>query len=182
MAKLLRFQSTAADDGKPTGLDVTLKGWLDQKDILSYGKNRKSIESVRTGGPARRGYEVLYRTGGRICDAVSTEYKEKKIISADSDELKLKKLDEQPSGESLDKKAVKKLSKWIKESLKDRVSEVETGELHQQSSMCNWRRRNGRASARRIMKMMQGPEDEMPISKVKFQINPRHPLFMGLTS
>ena len=38
----------------------------------------------------------------------------------------------------------------------------------------------GGASARRIMKMMQGPDDAMPASKVKFQINPRHPIIHGL--
>ena len=32
----------------------------------------------------------------------------------------------------------------------------------------------GGASARRIMKMMQGPDEQMPASKVKFQINPSH--------
>ena len=32
------------------------------------------------------------------------------------------------------------------------------------------------------MKMMQGPEGEMPASKVKFQINPRHAIIKGLNS
>ena len=35
------------------------------------------------------------------------EYKEKKIISADSDELKLEKLDDEPAGKSLNKKDTK---------------------------------------------------------------------------
>ena len=186
LAKLLRFQSTASDDGKLTGIeDYVDRMATDQKEILFlYGKNRKSIES----GPylealQARGYEVLLLTEpvDEYVMQSLREFKEKKIISADSDELKLEKLDEQPSGESLDKKAVNKLSKWIKESLKDRVSEVETGERLINSPVCVVGEDGmGGASARRIMKMMQGPENEVPASKVKFQINPRHSIIHGL--
>jgi len=188
LAKLLRFQSTASEDGKLTGLeDYIDRMATDQKEILFlYGKNRKSIES----GPylealQARGYEVLLLTEpvDEYVMQSLREFKEKKIISADSDELKLEKLDEEPTGESLDKKAVKKLSKWIKESLKERVSDVETGERLINSPVCVVGEDGmGGASARRIMKMMQGPEDEMPASKVKFQINPRHAIIKGLNS
>ncbi len=186
LAKLLRFQSTAYDDDKLTGLEDYIDRMAsDQKDILFlYGKNRKSIES----GPylealQARGYEVLLLTEpvDEYVMQSLREFKEKKIISADSDELKLEKLDEQPSGDCLDKKATKKLSKWIQESLKERVSEVETGERLINSPVCVVGEDGmGGASARRIMKMMQGPEGEMPLSKVKFQINPRHPIIHGL--
>jgi len=188
LAKLLRFQSTASEDGKLTGLeDYIDRMATDQKEILFlYGKNRKSIES----GPylealQARGYEVLLLTEpvDEYVMQSLREFKEKKIISADSDELKLEKLDEEPTGESLDKKAVKKLSKWIKESLKERVSDVETGERLINSPVCVVGEDGmGGASARRIMKMMQGPEDEIPASKVKFQINPRHAIIKGLNS
>ncbi len=186
LAKLLRFQSTAYDDDKLTGLEDYIDRMAsDQKDILFlYGKNRISIES----GPylealQARGYEVLLLTEpvDEYVMQSLREFKEKKIISADSDELKLEKLDEQPSGDCLDKKATKKLSKWIQESLKERVSEVETGERLINSPVCVVGEDGmGGASARRIMKMMQGPEGEMPLSKVKFQINPRHPIIHGL--
>ena len=188
LAKLLRFQSTASEDGKLTGLeDYIDRMAADQKDILFlYGKNRKSIES----GPylealQARGYEVLLLTEpvDEYVMQSLREFKEKKIISADSDELKLEKLDEEPTGESLDKKAIKKLSKWIKESLKERVSDVETGERLINSPVCVVGEDGmGGASARRIMKMMQGPEGDMPASKVKFQINPRHAIIKGLNS
>jgi TNF receptor-associated protein 1 len=188
LAKLLRFQSTASEDGKLTGLeDYIDRMAADQKDILFlYGKNRKSIES----GPylealQARGYEVLLLTEpvDEYVMQSLREFKEKKIISADSDELKLEKLDEEPAGESLDKKAIKKLSKWIKESLKERVSDVETGERLINSPVCVVGEDGmGGASARRIMKMMQGPEGDMPASKVKFQINPRHAIIKGLNS
>jgi TNF receptor-associated protein 1 len=186
LAKLLRFESTAAEDGKLTGLEAYIDRMAaDQKDILFlYGKNRKAIES----GPylealQARGYEVLLLTEpvDEYVMQSLREFKEKKIISADSDELKLGKLDQEPTGESLDGKAVKKLSKWIKQSLEDRVSEVETGERLINSPVCVVGEDGmGGASARRIMKMMQGPEGEMPASKVKFQINPNHAIIHGL--
>ena len=186
LAKLLRFESTAAEDGKLTGLEAYIDRMAaDQKDILFlYGKNRKAIES----GPylealQARGYEVLLLTEpvDEYVMQSLREFKEKKIISADSDELKLDKLDQEPTGESLDGKAVKKLSKWIKQSLEDRVSEVETGERLINSPVCVVGEDGmGGASARRIMKMMQGPEGEMPASKVKFQINPSHAIIHGL--
>ena len=186
LAKLLRFESTAAEDGKLTGLESYIDRMAaDQKDILFlYGKNRKAIES----GPylealQARGYEVLLLTEpvDEYVMQSLREFKEKKIISADSDELKLDKLDQEPTGEPLDEKAVKKLSKWIKQSLEDRVSEVETGERLINSPVCVVGEDGmGGASARRIMKMMQGPEGEMPASKVKFQINPSHAIIHGL--
>ena len=109
------------------------------------------------------------------------EFKEKKIISADSDELKLDKIDQDSSSESLGKKEIKKLSKWLKESLDDRVSEVETGERLINSPVCVVGEDGmGGASARRIMKMMQGNDEDLPAPKVKFQINPRHSIIHGL--
>ena len=105
LAKLLRFESTAAEDGKLTGLETYIDRMAaDQKDILFlYGKNRKAIES----GPylealQARGYEVLLLTEpvDEYVMQSLREFKEKKIISADSDELKLDKLDQEPTGEA----------------------------------------------------------------------------------
>jgi molecular chaperone HtpG len=110
------------------------------------------------------------------------EYKEKKIISADSDELKLEKLDQEPEGKALNKKDTKSLCKWLKESLKDKVSEVETGDRLIDSPVCIVGGDGlGGASARRVMKMMQGADDAMPASPVKLQVNQRHPIIKGLS-
>ena len=186
LAKLLRFHSTAFDDGKLTGLESYIERMpSEQKEILFlYGKNRKAIEA----GPylealQARGFEVLLLTEpvDEYVMQSLREYKDKKIISADSDELKLDKLEQESDGESLDKKSIKKLTKWLKESMKDRVSEVETGERLINSPVCVVGEDGmGGASARRIMKMMQGPDDDMPASKVKFQFNPKHTLIHGL--
>ena len=141
LAKLLRFESTALEPGKLTGLDEYIDRMAkDQKDILFlFGKSRQSIEA----GPylealKARSLEVLLLTepvDEYVMQSVR-EYKEKKIISADSDELKLEKLDQEPEGKALNKKDTKSLCKWLKESLKEKVSEVETGDRLIDSPVC----------------------------------------------
>ncbi len=187
LAKLIKFESTALEPGKLTGLDEYIDRMAkDQKEILFlFGKSRQSIEA----GPylealKARSLEVLLLTEP-VDEYVMQnlrEYKEKKIISADSDELKLEKLDQEPEGKSLNKKDTKSLCKWLKENLKDKVSEVETGDRLIDSPVCIVGGEGlGGASARRVMKMMQGGDDAMPASPVKLQINQRHAIIKGLS-
>jgi molecular chaperone HtpG len=188
LAKLLRFESTALEPGKLTGLDAYVDRMAsEQKEILFlFGKSRKSIEA----GPylealRARSLEVLLLTepvDEYVMQSVR-DYKEFKVISADSEDLKLEKLDQEPEGESLDKKSFKKLCKWLKDKLKDRLSDVEEGERLIDSPVCVvGSDAMGGASARRIMKMMQGPDDEMPAQTIKLQINPRHGIIRGLST
>ena len=187
LAKLLRFESTALESGKLTGLDEYIDRMAsDQKEILFlFGKSRESIEA----GPylealKARNLEVLLLTepvDEYVMQSVR-EYKEKKIISADSDELKLEKLDDEPAGKSLNKKDTKSLCKWLKDTLKDKVSEVETGDRLIDSPVCIVGGDGmGGASARRVMKMMQGGEGMMPPTPVKLQVNQRHAIIKGLS-
>ena len=190
LAKLLRFESTALDAGKLTGLDNYMDRMAsDQEEILFlFGKSRESIEA----GPylealKARGLEVLLCTEPVDEYVMQTirEYKEKKILSADSDEVKLEKIDQEEEGESLGKKDIKALCKWLKESLGDKVSEVETGDRLIESPVCIvGGDAMGGASARRVMKMMQGPEGGMPgmpTPSVKLQINPKNSIIRGLS-
>ena len=189
LAKLLRFESTALDAGKLTGLDNYMDRMAsDQEEILFlFGKSRESIEA----GPylealKARGLEVLLCTEPVDEYVMQTirEYKEKKILSADSDEVKLEKIDQDEEGESLGKKDIKDLCKWLKESLVDKVSDVETGDRLIDSPVCIvGGDAMGGASARRVMKMMQGPEGGMPgmpAPSVKLQINPKNSIIRGL--
>jgi molecular chaperone HtpG len=190
LAKLLRFESTALDAGKLTGLDNYMDRMAsDQEEILFlFGKSRESIEA----GPylealKARGLEVLLCTEPVDEYVMQTirEYKEKKILSADSDEVKLEKIDQEEEGECLGKKDIKALCKWLKESLGDKVSDVETGDRLIESPVCIvGGDAMGGASARRVMKMMQGPEGGMPgmpTPSVKLQINPKNSIIRGLS-
>ena len=191
LAKLLRFKSTALEPGKLTGLDDYLERMTkDQEEVLFlFGKSRESIEA----GPylealKARGLEVLLCTEAVDEYVMQTirEYKEKKIVSADSDEVKLEKLDQEDKGESLNKKDTKSLCKWLKKTLDDKVSEVETGDRLIDSPVCVVGADGmGGASARRVMKMMQGPEGGMagmPTPSIKLQINPKNSIIRGLSN
>ena len=191
LAKLLRFESTALEPGKLTGLDDYLERMTkDQEEVLFlFGKSRESIEA----GPylealKARGLEVLLCTEPVDEYVMQTirEYKEKKIVSADSDEVKLEKLDQEDKGESLNKKDTKSLCKWLKKTLDDKVSEVETGDRLIDSPVCVVGADGmGGASARRVMKMMQGPEGGMagmPTPSIKLQINPKNSIIRGLSN
>ena len=101
----------------------------DQEEVLFLFGKRESPEA----GPylealKARGLEVLLCTEPVDEYVMQTirEYKEKKL-SADSDEVKLEKLDQEDK-ESLNKKDTKSLCKWLKKTLDDKVSEVETGD------------------------------------------------------
>ncbi|MBP51522.1 MAG: molecular chaperone HtpG [Opitutae bacterium] len=187
LAKLLRFESTALDAGKLTGFDNYIDRMAsDQKEILFlFGKSRESIES----GPylealKARGLEVLLLTepvDEYVMQSIR-EYKETKIISADSEELKLEKLDQEKEGDSLNKKDTKSICKWLKDTLKEKVSEVEVGERLIDSPVCVVGGEGmGGASARRVMKMMQGMEAAMPAPSVKLLINPFNTIIQGLS-
>ena len=69
----------------------------------------------------------------------------------------------------------------MKEKLGDKVSEVETGERLIDSPVCVVGGDGmGGASARRVMKMMQGMDEAMPAPSVKLQVNPGHSIIRGL--
>ena len=97
LAKLLRFESTALEPGKLTGLDAYVDRMAsEQKEILFiFGKSRKSIEA----GPylealKARSLEVLLLTepvDEYVMQSVR-EFKEFKVISADSEDLKFENL------------------------------------------------------------------------------------------
>jgi len=187
LAKLLLFESTGLEPGKLTGLDAYIDRMTkDQKEILFlFGKSRESIES----GPyleamTARGLEVLLLTepvDEYLMQAVR-EYKDKKIVSADSEDFEMEKIDQDQEGESLDEKNSDDLCKWLKEKLGEKVSEVEPGDRLIDSPVCVvGGDAMGGASARRVMKMMQGMEGGMPPPAVKLQINPRHAIIRGLS-
>ena len=187
IAKLLRFESSILEPGELTGLeDYVTRMPKEQKEILFlFGRNREAIES----GPylealKARNLEVLILTepvDEYVMQSVR-EFDEKKLLSADSEDLKLEKLDDEPEGERISKKALKGLCKWMKETLGERVTDVEEGERLLDSPVCVvGGDAMGGPSARRVMKLMQGTDATMPPPSVKLQINPRHPIFKGLS-
>jgi len=187
LAKLLRFESSGLDSGALTGLEEYASRITgDQKEIIYlFGRNREAIEA----GPYlealnARNLEVLILTEPVDEYVMQTlgEFDGKKLVSGDSEDLKLEKLDDEPEGKRLNKKDTKSLCKWLKESLGDRVSEVEEGERLIDSPVCVvGGDAMGGPSARRMMKMMQGDDSSLPAPSVKLQINLRHAIIRGLS-
>jgi molecular chaperone HtpG len=159
----------------------------DQEDIFYlFGQNRASIEA----GPfldafKARNIEVIYllEEADEIILRDLGKFEEKKLLSGDSDEVKLQKLDAEPEGESLDDKSTKALCEWISGKLDKKVSSVDASDRLIGSPACILNAdKSMTANMRRIMQAMnkEGEEAMPTIPPVKFQINPRHKLILNL--
>lgn len=135
LAKLIRFESSKSEDGKPIGLaDYLLRMNPDQEEIYYInGPSRHAIES----GPyvemfKKNDIEILY-TMEPIDDFVLNhlgEFEGKKLVSADRADLSLPKGTEAEEQESdgseanLDKEQKESLLEWLKKALENKVADV----------------------------------------------------------
>ncbi len=136
LGKLLRFESSKAQAGKPIGLDeYLLRLNPDQQEIYYInGPSRAAIEA----GPyvemfKKKDIEIIYTTEP-IDDFVLShlaEYDGKKFVSADradislSDKGTVKDEDtEKDAEQGLDEKESKKLISWLKKTLQEKVADV----------------------------------------------------------
>jgi molecular chaperone HtpG len=136
LGKLLRFESSKADAGKPIALaDYVLRMSPEQKEIYYInGPSRAAIEA----GPyvemfRKKEIEILY-TLEPIDDFVLShlgEFDGKKLVSADRADLSLAKDEEdntvaadEKSGGQLDSDALGKLTEWMTKVLESSLSAV----------------------------------------------------------
>ena len=111
------------------------------------------------------------------------KFEEKKLLSGDSEEVKLQKLDTEPEGESLDEETTKSLCEWISGKLDKKVSSVEASDRLIGSPACIMNAdKSMTANMRRMMQAMNKEGDQAipAIPPVKFQINPSHKLILNL--
>ena len=135
LGKLLRFESSKSEEGKPVSLaDYVLRMGADQ-DTIYYinGPSRNAIEA----GPyvemfKKRDIEIIY-TMEPIDDFVLShlgEFEGKKLVSADRADLDLGESEEESkeaeneSGEKLDDQSTDSLVAWLKETLAAQVGDV----------------------------------------------------------
>ncbi|MGB0372937.1 MAG: molecular chaperone HtpG [Opitutales bacterium] len=181
LAKLLRFESSSTEKGKLTTLEAYLdRAKEEQKEIyFLFGQNREAIEA----GPyleafKARDLEVLY-----IYEPIDEyvmnhlrEYKEKKLVSGDQDDLELGEAKEGPEGEALAEEVSTNLTAWIKEKLGDEVKEVKVSDrLVDSPALVLSGDKFMSAQMKQMMKSM-GQDAAMPEEGAILQINPRHPL------
>lgn len=135
LAKLIRFESSKSEDGKPIGLaDYVLRMNPDQEEIYYInGPSRHAIES----GPyvetfKKNDIEILY-TMEPIDDFVLNhlgEFDGKKLVSADRADLSLPKATDAEEQESdgaepsLDNDQKESLLEWLKKALENKVADV----------------------------------------------------------
>lgn len=135
LAKLIRFESSKSEDGKPIGLaDYLARMNPDQEEIYYInGPSRAAIES----GPyiemfRKNDIEILY-TMEPIDDFVLNhlgEFEGKKLVSADRADLNLPKGTDNEADsskdaeESLSKDNEKSLVEWLKKALEEKVADV----------------------------------------------------------
>ena len=134
LGRLLRFESSKSEAGKPVGLaDYLLRMNPDQQEIYYInGMNRAAIEA----GPyvemfRKRDIEIIY-TMEPIDDFVLShlgEFEGKKLVSADRADLSIPETEEEKKAEEdqkegLDSTRSEALLIWLKKTLADGVQEV----------------------------------------------------------
>eukprot|EP00126_Sphaerothecum_destruens_P013516 Sdes_comp23144_c0_seq1m21445 len=177
IAPLLRFESSKTEPGKLTSLDEYIsRKPEDQKEILYiHVPNRAIAEVSPYYEPFQsKGTEVLFLYEA-LDDFVLGRMDDYKNVKVESVEATKSMTSEDVSGE--DKENFPLLKVWFEEALKGKVSDV---------MLCN-RNLNTpaiivdheSAAARRMAKMID-PDRFSHVGPQKIEINPSHPLMVGL--
>ena len=188
LAKLLRFESSRTEKGKTTSLaDYVSRMGEEQKEIYYLiGASRASIErGPYLEGFASRDIEVLF-CYENVDDYVMRNLREfdgKTLTAADSADVKL--AEKENEGESLSKDEMAALTKWLKETLGDRVAEVKSSDrlVDSPAAVLNadsFMSPQMRAMMRAMKKDGEG-EDAPPL-KVNLELNPRHAVIKKLSA
>ncbi|MEN8190588.1 MAG: molecular chaperone HtpG [Thermodesulfobacteriota bacterium] len=133
LAKLVRFESSRSEDGKPTSLREYVERMKEGQEEIYYinGPNRAAIEA----GPYvemfnKKDIEIIY-TMEPIDDFVLNhlgEFDGKKLVSADRADLDLSKSGEEKGDEESSEKMSGEegddLMAWLKKTLEDKVADV----------------------------------------------------------
>ncbi len=183
LVKLLRFESSLTEKGKTTSLaDYASRMNAEQKEIYYLvGPNRASIES----GPyleafKARNLEVLfcYEAVDEYVMNNVREFDGKKLTAADHADVKLSDLPK-PEG-ALSDADVATLTKWLKDTLGERVAEVKASDRLVDSPVLALNADKFMSPhMRRMMKAMNKEGADSPL-RVNLEINPRHTVIKRL--
>lgn len=188
LVKLLRYESSLTEPGKPTSFaDYLTRATADQKEIYYLaGPSRSAIEN----GPYLEGFkarniEVLYcfeAVDEYVMNNVR-EFEDKKLVAADHADVKLADAPKPPAAEGdLSEDDTKSLAEWLKTTLGDRVAEVKSSDrLVDSPALATNADKFLTPQMRRMMKAMNKDGGETPL-KVNFEINPRHLVMQKLNA
>jgi TNF receptor-associated protein 1 len=181
IAKLLRFESSATEAGKLTGLaDYIARMPEGQAEIyfLSAASREAAEASAFYEVFREKKWEVFFLTDARDEFVLEhlREFEGKKLVAAERADVKL---DREAAG--LDADTARLLATFVKEALGDRVGEVRTSKRLASSPAIAV---NGDSemttNMRRMMKAMSRDTELPPAAKPDLELNPEHPLVVSL--
>ena len=186
LSKLLRFESSAQDEGTFTSLEEYTSRMLEcQKDIyFLQAPNRSAAEqSPYLEAFKARNWEVLfiYEPIDNFALSHLATFNDKQLVSADKDTIDLGTHTEQ-NQDGLPEEATNALCSWIQETLGNKkASSVTSSQRLSETPMialCSDSMMAG--NMRKILERVQGTSPEEP--PIKIEINPSHPLIKQLAS
>jgi TNF receptor-associated protein 1 len=185
LCDLLRFETSMEEKGKLTSLQNYLDRAKEGQEEIYYqiGTNRESIEAAPYLEAFKaRGLEVLYLHDGIDDYLMSSlnEYKGKKLVSIDRDDVKLDDHKDENQSEPLSDADLETTCKWLKEQLGDKVEEVRKGERLIDSPAMALNADPMMTPQMRMMMKQMG--QDAPASKVNLEINPRHELIKRIAA
>lgn len=195
LGELLRFQSSKSEDDALTSLAEYVERMKEGQDTIYYinGPSPQALEM----GPyvemfSKRDIEILY-TLEPIDDFVLShlgEYDGKKLVSADSADLKLPesttpekdKIEEAEKGEKLGADETKELCSWLKEILGERINDVLTSDRLVDSPAMIVNADGYLTSSMERVLQASAQEEHLAMSgKKNLEINPRSSLINKLS-
>jgi TNF receptor-associated protein 1 len=181
LSKLLRFESSALENGKLTSLtDYVSRMPEEQKEIyfLSAGTREGAEASPYFEVFREKKWEVIFLSDARDEFVLEhlREFDGKKLVPAEKADVKI---DKEATG--LDADTSRVLAEFVKETLGDRVGEVRVSKrlvgspavaVNGDSEMTT--------NMRRVLRAMQREQELPPAPKPDLELNPDHPLVVGL--
>lgn len=191
ISKLLRYESSMTQSGEWTSLEEYVSRMKPEQDTIyyMYGSSRAAVESSPYLESFKSaGIEVLFlfEPSDEFVMNHLREFAGKKLLSADTSDLKLDDVTATVQGESLAKDRMESLCKWVKDLLGDRVREVvQSKRLTDSPAAATNADKMMTPSMRRLLRLMKerdgnlgGPEDSN--QPVNFELNPKHPLVANI--
>lgn len=184
LAKLLRFESSTQEPGKPTSLAAYVARMpADQKEIyfLHAPSRDAALASPQYEVFAARNLEVLLLldpTDEFVLDRVR-EFEGKRIVAAEKAELEVPPPD--PAEGHLTPEQASGLAEWLKSTLAEAVAEVRVSKRLATSPVLAVDSDGFMtATMRRTLKAMNRDQRDVPAASPDLEINPRHPLVSRL--
>lgn len=183
LASLLRFESTMTDAGKLTSFAEYIDRAKEEQKEIYYivGSSRSVIEN----GPYLEAFKARGIEVAMFTDAVDQyvfdtmpEFKGKKLVSVDRADIDLD--DVATEGEALDEKSLTELTKWMADTLGDRVEKVEAGKRLVNSPVAALAPQDAPNAQMRAMLKAMG--QDAPETKVILEVNPRHQVIKNLSA